>query len=342
MSRGIGDEEDRVRVRPNPRGSRPRTKERPKHANAIDAQVVTVDPGRYGCLIGSFATAAADAVPVTAMKARELGKAGVVVGDRVGLVGDISGSAGSLARIVRVEPRTSVLRRSADDNDPVERVIVANADQLAIVTAVADPEPRTGLVDRCLVAAYDAGLDALLVLTKADLAAPASFLANYTALDVRSVVSSRSGAEIRGLAEVSAQLAGRVTVLVGHSGVGKSTLVNAVVPSAHRATGRVNDVTGRGRHTSTSAIALALPGGAGWVVDTPGIRSFGLAHVDPDRLLAAFGDLTEGTAACPRGCSHDEPGCGLDGWVAAGNAGSSGQARLDSYRRLLRSRADPS
>lgn len=345
MSRGIGDEEDRVRVRPNPRGSRPRTKERPKHADAIDAQVVTVDRGRYGCLIGSFATALVDAVPVTAMKARELGKAGVVVGDRVGLVGDISGSAGSLARIVRVEPRSSVLRRSADDNDPVERVIVANADQLAIVTAVADPEPRTGLVDRCLVAAYDAGLDALLVLTKADLADPADFLANYTALDVRSVVSSRSGTEIHGLAEVAAQLAGRVTVLVGHSGVGKSTLVNAVVPSAHRATGRVNDVTGRGRHTSTSAIALALPStgptGAGWVVDTPGIRSFGLAHVDPDRLLAAFGDLAEGTAACPRGCSHDEPECGLDGWVAAGNAGTSGQARLDSYRRLLRSRLTP-
>ena len=84
----------------------------------------------------------------------------MVVGDRVALAGDISGAPGTLARIVRVEPRTTVLRRSADDTDPVERVIVANADQLVIVTALADPPPRLRLIDRFLVAAYDAGLDA--------------------------------------------------------------------------------------------------------------------------------------------------------------------------------------
>ena len=93
------------------------------------------------------------------MKARELGRrSGVVVGDRVALVGDVSGAPDTLARIVRVEPRTSTLRRSADDTDPFERVIVANADQLVIVTALADPEPRPRLIDRCLVAAYDARL----------------------------------------------------------------------------------------------------------------------------------------------------------------------------------------
>jgi ribosome biogenesis GTPase len=308
--------------------------------DAVGAQVVTVDRGRYGCLVGGFA-AAEDALVVTAMKARELGRAGVGVGDRVGLVGDVSGAPGTLARVVRVEPRESLLRRSADDTDPVERVIVANADQLAVVTAIADPEPRARLVDRCLVAAYDAGLDPLLVVTKADLADPAAFLAGYAALDVPAVVTRQDPAAasgIRGLDDVRARLDGRVTVLVGHSGVGKSTLVNALVPGADRAIGEVNDVTGRGRHTSTSAVALRLPTG-GWVVDTPGVRSFGLAHVDPDRILRAVPELAAGTDECPRGCTHDEPECGLDAFVAAGGAGEGGAARLGSLRRLLRSRA---
>lgn len=332
------DEESRIRFRPNPKGNRPRTKERPSHADAVLAQVVTVDRGRYGCLLGGFDTAADEDLVITAMKARELGRASVVVGDRVGLVGDVSGAPGSLARIVRVEPRDSLLRRSADDTDVVERVIVANADQLAIVTALADPVPRPRMVDRCLVAAYDAGLDPLLVLTKADLADPAGFTANYAALEVPWLVSQRGPEEIVGLQALREKLAGRVTVLVGHSGVGKSTLVNALVPGADRAIGRVNDVTGRGRHTSTSAVALRLPGG-GWVVDTPGVRSFGLGHVDADRLLRAFPELEAGTDECPRGCSHDEPDCGLDAWVAEGHAGAAGPARLESLRRLMRAKA---
>ncbi|MFN8077191.1 MAG: ribosome small subunit-dependent GTPase A [Kineosporiaceae bacterium] len=335
------DESD-VRVRANPKGNRPRSKDRPKHDDAATAQVVAVDRGRYTCLPGGF-DAPADGGLVTAMKARELGRSGVVVGDRVALVGDTSGQPGTLARIVRVEERATMLRRSADDVDPVERPIVANADQLAIVAALADPVPRPRMIDRCLVAAYDAGLGALLVLTKADLLradAAEPFLAAYREMGVRTVVLGLDDADagrIDGVEAAVDALDGRVTVLVGHSGVGKSTLVNALVPGAHRATGRVNDVTGRGRHTSTSAIALALPGG-GWVIDTPGVRSFGLAHVDPDRLVGHFGDLTPALADCPRGCTHDEPECGLDPYVASGAAGPAGPARLDSLRRLLRSR----
>ena len=154
------------------------------------------------------------------------------------------------------------------------------------------------------------------------------------------VVTSREEAgRIQGLDELRAALQGRVSVLLGHSGVGKSTLVNALVPGAFRTTGMVNDVTGRGRHTSTSVVALPLPDDAGWVVDTPGIRSFGLAHVDLARIINHFPDLEPGTADCPRGCTHDEEECALDAWVDSGRAGPAGRSRLDSLRRLLRARA---
>ena len=331
------DESD-VRVRPNRRGSRPRTKERPKHEDAVIGRVTAVDRGRWTVLVP-----AGDGHPervVIAMRARELGRTPVVVGDQVGMVGDTSGRTDTLARIVRIEERATVLRRTADDTDPVERVIVANADQLVVVAALADPEPRPRLIDRCLVAAYDAGMDPLLVLTKSDLAPAEDFLGQYAPLDVPHVVTSVLAGD-EPLAELRSRLAGRVSVLVGHSGVGKSTLVNALVPDARRATGHVNDVTGRGRHTSTSALGLRLPtdGAEAWIIDTPGIRSFGLAHVEADTIIGHFPELAEGAAeGCPRGCTHDEPDCALDAWVAEGHAGAGGEQRQDSLRRLLRAR----
>jgi len=319
-------DEDDVRVRPQRGKSRPRSKDRPAHTDAQQGMVVAVDRGRWTCIVGE----GDDERIVTAMRAREMGRKGIVVGDIVDIVGDSTGDDDTLARIVRIGPRRTALRRSADDVDPIERVVVANADQLAVVVALADPAPQTRLVDRALVAAFDAGLKPLLVLTKADLADPASVIDAYAALGVAAVVTQRGG----DLAEVRAAVNGQITVLLGASGVGKSTLVNALVPDADRATGHVNAVTGRGRHTSTSAVALELPDG-GWVIDTPGIRSFGIAHVEPARIVSAFEDLAEGTANCPRGCTHDEPECALDEWVAGGG---STPERLDSLRRLLRSR----
>ncbi|WP_323096672.1 ribosome small subunit-dependent GTPase A [Intrasporangium sp. YIM S08009] len=333
------DEGD-VRVRPSRKGSRPRTKERPAHADAVVAMVIGVDRGRYTCLVpkGALGKKEPERV-VTAMKARDIGRTRVVVGDDVALVGDLAGGPDALARIVRIEERRSVLRRTADDTDPYERIIVANADQLVIVTALADPEPRPRMVDRCLVAAYDADLEPLLALTKADLVDPAPFLANYAPLEVEHVVTARTADGFTGLEELRERLSGRVSVLVGHSGVGKSTLVNGLVPTAMRATGDVNDTTGRGRHTSTNAVALRLPDDDGWVIDTPGVRSFGLAHIDPNRIIDHFPDLAEGTAECPRGCTHDEEECALDAWVAGGHAGPAGPSRLTSLRRLLSSRS---
>jgi ribosome biogenesis GTPase len=307
------------------RRTRPRTKDRPTYADAVDGVVVTVDRGRLTLLI--------DGRTVMAMKSRPLGRKGVVTGDRVRVVGDVSGVDGSLARIVEVVPRTTTLRRTADDDDPVERVIVSNADQLVVVTALADPEPRPRLIDRALVAAFDAGMAPLLCLTKADLADPEVLLSTYRSLGVPWVVTERGG----DLDVVRERLRGRTSVLVGHSGVGKSTLVNALIPAANREVGIVNAVTGRGRHTSTSAYMLELPGGDGWIIDTPGIRSFGLAHVQPEDLIGAFPDLEEMTEDCPRGCSHGtgEPECGLDVAVADGEADPD---RVESFRRLLAAR----
>jgi ribosome biogenesis GTPase / thiamine phosphate phosphatase len=318
-------DEDDVRVRPG-RGSRPRTRRRPAHEGAVPAFVTSVDRGRYGCM--------ADGRLVVAMKARELGRGSVVVGDRVALAGDTSGAEGTLARIVRVEPRTSALRRSPDDTDPMERIIVANADQMVIVCALAAPPPRLRFVDRCLVAAYDAELDPLLLLTKADLApqsSPRKIRAFYAPLGLPTLTTRRP-LPPRTLGRVRNVLTGRISVLIGQSGVGKSTLVNILIPEAARTTGTVNPVTGRGRHTSSSAVALPL--GDGWLIDTPGLRGFGLGHVSAERVVEAFGDLAEGTAGCPPGCDHLSPGCALDEWAREHHA----EARLDSLRRLLRSR----
>jgi len=268
------------------------------------------------------------------MRARELGRRSVVVGDEVAIVGDTTGGLDSLARIVRVEARRSVLRRTADDDDPVERVLVANADLMVMVCASVDPPPQPRLVDRCLVAACDAGVEPLLCVTKVDLAPPDELMRRFAAVDVPIVVTG-SKARDDVLGDLLPRLHERVSVFVGTSGVGKSTLVNALVPDGTQRIGAVSTSTGKGMHTTTAAIALPLPGG-GWVVDTPGVRSFGLAHVDRDRLVSCFPDLAGGAADCPGDCDHLDPDvCCLDEWVGAGHADPD---RLDSLRRLLVSR----
>ena len=325
-------DEDDVRIRPGRSKSRPRSKVRPAHTSAVIGVVTTVDRGRF-TVRTTQDDEADNARDVFAVKVRELGRKGVVVGDRVSLVGDLSGGPDTLARIVSRKARTTVLRRSADDEDSAERILVANADRLGVVVSVADPTPRRRWIDRALVAAYDGGLDPVLIITKTDLAPADELRSTYDALQLEIVTTQRDD-DLSALREV---LRDHQTVLLGQSGVGKSTLVNALVPDAARTTGHVNAVTRRGRHTSTSAVALELPFG-GWVVDTPGIRSLGLAHVDVSRLLHAFPDLAAGTERCPRGCGHedDAPECALDEWVADGHAAA---ARLASLRRLLASRS---
>jgi ribosome biogenesis GTPase len=338
-------DESQIRVRPNPKANRPRTKRRPAHTDAEIGRVLGVDRGRYTVLLGEGTD---DERTITAARARELRRTPIVTGDAARVVGDVTGEDGTLGRIVGILERSSLLRRSADDTDQVERVIVANADQMLIVVAAADPEPRERLVDRYLVAALDAGIRPLLVVTKTDLADPSEFLTHFDGLDLQVFTSAQGEMPVD---EIGAALIGHSTVFVGHSGVGKSTLVNALVPGAGRATGHVNEVTGRGRHTSSSTVSLRYvapalapgsPLGSGWVIDTPGVRSFGLGHVDPQNILAAFTELAAIAENCPRGCTHlpDAEDCALNEAAADGALGDAGLARLESLQRLLATFAD--
>ncbi|KGA09780.1 MAG: GTPase [actinobacterium acAMD-5] len=324
MTRNHQDE-DSIKFRPS-RSSRPRSKDRPKHDDAALAKVVTIDRGRYTCVLSDD-----EDTQISAVTARELGKAAVVVGDEVSIVGDLSGTIGSLARIVKVSERKTSLRRTADDSEATERVLVANANQLAIVVSATNPEPQPRLIDRALVAALNEGMQTILIITKTDLADPKELVAQYQGLTSK-ILTLQKGMDLVNLKNILKDL---TTVLVGSSGVGKSTLVNALVPTADRSTGSVNEVTGRGRHTSTSAHALLLPEG-GWIIDTPGIRTFGIAHVENATIAAAFTDLAEIIQNCKKACSHDEVDCALN---QLDESSEVSKDRIESLRRLMNSKA---
>lgn len=321
------DESD-ARIRPS-RTTRRRTKDRPSHSDSITAFVTTVDRGRTTCVTD-------EGVIITAMKARELGPKSVVVGDLVEIVGDVTGSEGSLARIVVVNERTNSLSRTVDDVARVERTIVANIDQLLIVVASANPEPRRGLIDRFLVSAFHESIKPIIIVTKVDVSPVPEFIQEYKALGVDIIsTSSKTDARTRDITTILDILDDKISVLVGHSGVGKSTLINDLVPDADRMTGDVNDVTGRGRHTSSSAIALPLENG-GWIIDTPGIRAFGLSHLNKDRIIESFPDIYQVTQTCMPNCSHHEISCSLNPWIESDPALQVERLRrVTSLRSLL-------
>jgi ribosome biogenesis GTPase len=253
---------------------------------------------------------------------KSLGNA-VVVGDAVHLE-TAGGSAGGRAVIADVEPRRNAFSRRAAGREPLEQVVAANLDQVVLVAAWRDPEFRAGLADRILGQAEHAGVPARLVLTKLDLADDADarrdvqgILDDYARAGIP--VHGVSALDGRGVPELRHACAGRRSLFVGHSGVGKSRLLNALVPGLELLVGQVNPRTGKGRHTTTAAW-LVRPEPGLEVIDTPGMRAFGMWGIGPRDLDQVYLEFRPFLGACQfADCSHDhEPGCAVRAAVAAG------------------------
>ncbi len=256
----------------------------------------------------------------------------LVVGDRVIWQAPRQEGEGD-GVVTALEPRASVLKRP--DNYGNLKPVAANVDRLLVVFAPI-PVPSTSLLDRYLVAAELSGIPATLVLNKADLIDSEIRGALDQVTDIyRSLgypvieVSAEDGA---GLAPLKTALTGHTCAFVGQSGVGKSSLVNAVLPSAELAVGDLSGVSGLGQHTTTTARLFALPDG-GRLIDSPGIREFGLWHISQEELLHGYRALPERAGHCRfRNCTHrHEPGCALH---EAAERGEVSEERLHNYFQI--------
>jgi len=251
----------------------------------------------------------------------------LVVGDRV-----VLGTSGGEPVIERVRPRRNALvRRAPSSSRP--QVLAANVDQALIVTAARRPAPNRRLLDRFLVACHHAGIEPVIAINKADqgLDLVRGWIGLYEALEYPVlVVSARTG---RDLGAVKRRLAGRTTLFCGPSGAGKSSLLNAIQPGLKLRVGAVSEATGKGRHTTTRAELLPLELG-GFVVDTPGLKEFGLWNLTRSELVAAFPDIAAHAFGCRfQDCTHlHEPDCAVREAVEAGDID---QERYRSYATLL-------
>jgi len=260
---------------------------------------------------------------------RARGSKAVAVGDRV-----VVARGGEGAAVERVEERRTELARSDPSRPRHKQVIAANVDLLLVVASAADPAPVTGLIDRFLVAGAHLGIETALVFNKVDLdpgQTRAEIRDGYAEAGLR--VLETSAAAGTGLEELKSLLKGRTTTLAGHSGVGKSSLANALDPSLRIRTAEVQERSGKGVHTTTTASLLRLPWG-GYLVDTPGIREFGLWGMEERDLGACFPEIAARAPSCRfHDCLHDkEPDCAVKAACAGGEFAGW---RYDSYRTLL-------
>jgi ribosome biogenesis GTPase len=263
------------------------------------------------------------------------GRSPLLVGDRV-VVSPAGGDGGVIERIL---PRRSELVRGTAGGKPV--LVAANMEQVLIVIAAKEPPPRWGLVDRMLVGAGRDGLDPAVCLNKIDLLEGDpelrreidQVLSEYRALGYPAFPASALRGD--GLGDLKAWLSGRITVISGHSGVGKSTLLNALLPGLTVETREVNEVTGKGRHTTTAAALYRIPGG-GYIADTPGFREFQPVDAPPAEIGRHFPEIRDLLGGCRfNDCLHvKEPACAVR---AAVEAGGISRRRYESYLKLIRS-----
>ncbi len=252
-------------------------------------------------------------------------KGGVACGDQVKFAFTSAGKG----VIEAIEPRRNLLYRSDEFRS---KLLAANVDQAAIVVA-AVPAFHEELLIRCLVACEVADIPALIVLNKADLPeteALARALAPYSGLGYTLLrVSAREN-----VAALEQHLAGHTTVFVGASGVGKSTLLNRLVPDANASTGEISLALDAGKHTTTHARLFRLPGDDGALIDSPGMQEFGLKHLDLNSLMASFPEIRERRGQCRfHNCRHlKEPGCAV---LEAAKEGAIQPSRLKVYHWLL-------
>ena len=252
----------------------------------------------------------------------------VAVGDRVRFSEEMS-------RVESILPRATVLSRPDPHNPRIPLVIAANVDVVVNVVSLQSPPLRLGLIDRYLVAIERSGARPLICVNKIDLQDQRDAFQPY--LDMGVPVIFCSAASGAGLDELRAALAGKMSVFTGHSGVGKSSLLNALDPAQSAATGDVSTAHNRGRHTTTSSRLYDMPDG-GIIIDTPGIRELGLWDVSPADLRLYFHDFDEFACECAfSDCTHThEPRCAVK---AALVTGEFPQARYDSYLRIIASAA---
>ncbi|HAS6322777.1 small ribosomal subunit biogenesis GTPase RsgA [Vibrio vulnificus] len=263
----------------------------------------------------------------------------LVSGDKVIWRKGLESMAGISGVVEAVEPRTSVLTRP-DYYDGLKPV-AANIDQMVIVSSVL-PELSLNIIDRYLIAADTLGIEPLLVLNKIDLLQEAElatyreWLADYEKIGYKILyVSKRSGA---GIAELEAQLQDRINIFVGQSGVGKSSLVNALIPELDIEEGEISELSGLGQHTTTAARLYHIPSG-GNLIDSPGVREFGLWHLEPEEITKAYLEFRPYLGGCKfRDCKHaDDPGCIIREAVENGEIS---EVRYDNYHRIIESMAE--
>ena len=257
-------------------------------------------------------------------------KSPVAVGDRVRVIH----TQEDRGAVVSILPRRSTLSRPAKRHGKVEHVMAANVDRVVIVSAFDDPPFNPSLVDRMLAVVEFSKLEALIVVNKMDLGeAPPPELEVYEAMGYATLLTS--AVDGLGIDELRTELTGRTSVVAGHSGVGKSSLLNAVQSELGLAVGAVNAVTGRGKHTTTAAVWIPLEGG-GAVIDTAGVREFGLYGIPKRDLPWLFRDIASLAPECRYpDCSHThEPECMVQEALLAGILAPF---RFDSYLKILES-----